>query len=39
MQYVLMIDKIESYPAWKAVFDQTADIRRNAGEMHYQLLR
>jgi heme-degrading monooxygenase HmoA len=27
------------YPAWKAVFDNAADIRKNAGEISYQLLR
>lgn len=39
MQYVLIIHEVESYPAWKAVFDQAAEIRRNAGEISYQLLR
>lgn len=38
MQYVLIIHEVESYPAWKAVFDQAAEIRRNAGEISYQLL-
>jgi heme-degrading monooxygenase HmoA len=39
MQYVLIIHEVESYPAWKAIFDQAADIRKNAGEISYQLLR
>jgi quinol monooxygenase YgiN len=39
MQYVLIIHEVESYPAWKAVFDQAAAIRKNAGEISYQLLR
>jgi heme-degrading monooxygenase HmoA len=39
MQYVLIIHEVESYPAWKAVFDQAADIRKLAGEISYQLLR
>lgn len=39
MQYVLIIHEVESYPAWKLVFDQAADIRKNAGEISYQLLR
>ncbi|MDD5277326.1 MAG: antibiotic biosynthesis monooxygenase [Methylovulum sp.] len=39
MQYVLIIHEVESYPAWKAVFDQAAEIRKNAGEISYQLLR
>jgi quinol monooxygenase YgiN len=39
MQHVLIIHEVESYPAWKAVFDQAAEIRKNAGEISYQLLR
>lgn len=39
MQYVLIIHEVESYPAWKAVFDQTAEVRKNAGEINYHLLR
>lgn len=39
MQHVLIIHEVESYPAWKAVFDQAAEIRKRAGEISYQLLR
>ncbi len=39
MQHVLIIHEVESYPAWKAVFDQAADMRKQAGEISYQLLR
>ena len=39
MQHVLIIHEVEAYPAWKAVFDQAAVIRKNAGEISYQLLR
>ena len=39
MQYVLIIHEVESYPAWKAIFDQAAEIRKSAGEISYQLLR
>ena len=39
MQHVLIIQEVEAYPAWKAVFDQAADIRKRAGEISYQLLR
>ncbi|MFZ1853239.1 MAG: antibiotic biosynthesis monooxygenase [Nitrosomonas sp.] len=39
MEHVLIIHEVESYPAWKAVFDQAADIRKHAGEISYQLLR
>lgn len=38
-EYVLIIHEVETYAAWKAVFDQAADIRRLAGEISYQLLR
>jgi len=37
MSYVLIIHEVEDYPAWKAVFDEAADIRKQAGEIHYQL--
>jgi quinol monooxygenase YgiN len=39
MQHVLIIHEVESYSAWKVVFDQAADIRKRAGEISYQLLR
>lgn len=39
MQHVLIIHEVESYPAWKDVFDQAAGIRKSAGEISYQLLR
>lgn len=39
MQHVLIIHEVESFPAWKTIFDQAAGIRKNAGEISYQLLR
>lgn len=39
MQHVLIIHEVASYPAWKAVFDQAAAIRKEAGEISYRLLR
>lgn len=39
MSYVLIIHEVESYPAWKAVFDRAAEMRKVAGEISYQLLR
>jgi heme-degrading monooxygenase HmoA len=39
MQHVLIIHEVENYPAWKAVFDQAADIRRAAGERSFQVLK
>jgi heme-degrading monooxygenase HmoA len=38
MQHVLIIHEVEAYPAWKAIFDQTADMRKRAGEISCQLL-
>lgn len=37
--HVLIIHKVEAYPAWKRVFDEASDMRKNAGELNYQLLR
>lgn len=39
MSYVLIIHEVESYAAWKVVFDRAAGIRKAAGEISYQLLR
>lgn len=39
MQHVLIIHEVESYLAWKSIFDQAADIRKSAGEISYQLQR
>lgn len=39
MQHVLIIHEVEAYPVWKAIFDQAAAIRKEAGEISYQLLR
>lgn len=39
MPYVLIIHEVESYPAWKAVFDGAAELRKDAGEVSYRLLR
>jgi quinol monooxygenase YgiN len=39
MPYVLIIHEVEDYPTWKKIFDDAADIRQEAGEIHYQVLR
>ena len=39
MQHVLIIHEVEAYPAWKTIFDQAAQLRKDAGEISYQLLR
>ena len=38
MQYVLIIHEVEDYESWKKVFDNAADIRKEAGERTYQVL-
>ena len=39
MKHVLIIHEVADYPAWKKVFDGAADIRREAGERSYQVLK
>ena len=39
MQYVLIIHEVEDYAAWKTIFDNAAKIRKEAGEISYQLLK
>lgn len=39
MPHVVIIHEVDDYPAWKAVFDGAADLRKRAGEISYQLLR
>jgi hypothetical protein len=39
MHYVLVIHEVEDYAAWKRIFDNAASIRKEAGEISYQLLK
>jgi quinol monooxygenase YgiN len=39
MPYVLIIHEVEDYSAWKTIFDNAAQIRKEAGEISYQLLK
>ena len=39
MQYVLIIHEVVDYPVWKQIFDNAADIRKQAGEISYQVLK
>lgn len=39
MPYVLIIHEVASYAAWKVIFDDAANLRKQAGEVSYQLLR
>lgn len=39
MPSVLIIHEVADYAAWKEAFDRAAGIRREAGEISYDLLR
>jgi len=39
MQYVLIIHEVTDYPAWKKIFDDATKIRKEAGELSYQVLK
>jgi quinol monooxygenase YgiN len=39
MQYVLIIHEVKNYAAWKKVFDNAENIRKEAGERSYQVLK
>ena len=39
MEHVLIIHEVEDYEAWKKIFDDAAFIRKNAGELSYQVLK
>lgn len=39
MQYVLIIHEVADYEVWKKIFDAAAGIRKEAGEISYQVLR
>ncbi len=39
MKYVLIIHEVENYEKWKAVFDASTAIRKQAGELTYNLLK
>lgn len=39
MQHILIIHKVANYPTWKKVFDAAAGIRKEAGELSYQVLK
>jgi quinol monooxygenase YgiN len=39
MKHVLIIHEVEDYADWKNVFDQAALIRKEAGEISYQVLK
>lgn len=39
MKYVLIIHEVENYIAWKKIFDNASQIRKEAGEISYQVLK
>ncbi len=39
MKYVLIIHEVEDYYAWKKIFDNASAIRKEAGEISYQVLK
>lgn len=39
MEHVLIIHEVENYEAWKKIFDAAAPIRKDAGELSYQVLK
>jgi len=39
VQYVLIIHEVVDYAAWKQIFDHAADIRKQAGEISFQVLK
>jgi heme-degrading monooxygenase HmoA len=39
MKYVLIIHEVIDYPAWKKIFDHASGIRKEAGEISYQVLK
>lgn len=39
MPHVLIIHEVADYAAWKKIFDNAAGIRKEAGEIAYQVLK
>ena len=39
MKYVLIIHEVEDYTAWKKIFDNASIIRKEAGEISFQVLK
>ncbi len=39
MKFVLIIHEVSDYQSWKKIFDNASDIRKEAGEISYQVLK
>lgn len=38
MPFVLIVHQVDDFMAWKAIFDDAAEIRKAAGEISFQVL-
>ncbi len=39
LQHVLIIHEVEDYKAWKKIFDNASTIRKEAGEISFQIFK
>ncbi len=39
MKYVLIIHEVNDYAVWKKIFDEASNMRKEAGEISYQVLK
>jgi len=39
VKYVLIIHEVKDYQAWKKIFDHASSIRKEAGEISYQVMK
>ncbi len=39
MKYVLIIHEVDDFSKWKAGFDKASSLRKEAGEIEYQILQ
>lgn len=39
MKYVLIIHEVEDYTIWREIFENASGIRKEAGEISYQILK
>ena len=39
MKHLLIIHEVEDYKAWKKIFDNASTIRKEAGEISFQVFK
>ena len=39
MSYMLIIHEVENYDSWKVIFDHASQLRKEAGEISFQVLK